>query len=78
MPQVIDGGLERMSERVAEAVGSSIGAARHAARRAENAANDLLYTTSRTIKRHPAKAVLTSFGVAFAAGMLVGRLFRRR
>jgi hypothetical protein len=67
----------RMSERIADAFGDSLGAARHAARRAENAAGDLLYSTSRSIKRHPGRTVLTSVGVAFAAGMLVGRICRR-
>lgn len=78
MAQVINGGLERVSERVSDAVENGIGVAKHAARRAENAASDLLYNTSRTIKRHPGRAMLTSFGVAFAVGMLVGRFVRRR
>lgn len=75
---MIDGGIERMSDRIADAVGGSIGAARHAAHRAENAAEDVLYNTSRKIRQHPAKAVLTSFGLAFAVGMLVGRATRHR
>lgn len=73
MTQIIDGGLERVSDRIAGAVGSGIGAARHAARRAGNAADEFLYNTSRSIKRHPARSLLTSFGVAFAVGLLVGR-----
>lgn len=76
MTQLLDGGLERMSERVAGAFGSGIGAARHTARRAGNAADDLMYNTSRSIKRHPARSLLTSFGVAFATGLLVGRAIR--
>lgn len=77
MTQLLDGGLERMSERVAGAFGSGIGAARHTVRRAGSAADDLVYNTSRTIKRHPARSMLASFGVAFAAGMLLGRGIRR-
>ena len=78
MAQIINGGLARASDRIAGAVGGGIGVAKHAARRAEDAAGDLLYSTSRSIKRHPARAVLASFGVAFAAGLLVGRTLRRR
>jgi hypothetical protein len=78
VPQMINGGIQRMSNQIANAVGGSIGAARHAAHRAEDAASDLLYSTSRSIRRHPARAVLTSFGVAFAAGLLAGRVMRRR
>lgn len=77
MLQMIDGGIGRMSDRIAGAVGESIGAARHAARRMENAAEDLRYCTSRSIKRHPARTVLASVGVAFAAGMALGLVTRR-
>ena len=78
MTQMTDGGLGRVSERIAGAVGSGIGAARHAARRAGNAADELIYNTSRSVKRHPARTLLTSFGMAFAAGLLVGRGLRHR
>lgn len=78
MAQMINGGIGRMSERIADAVGGSLGAARHAARRAENAAGDLLYSTSRSVKRHPARTLLTGIGMAFAAGIVLGRVMRRR
>ncbi len=76
MPQAIRA-LERMGEQIGGVVGGGVGAAKDAARRAGYAAEDLLDTTARSIKRHPVRAVLASLTVAFAAGMLVGRVTRR-
>lgn len=73
MTQLLDGRLQRVSERIAGAVGTGFDTARHTARRAGSAADDLVYNTSKNIKRHPARSMLASFGVALAAGMLIGR-----
>lgn len=78
MPQTINGTLGKVSERIADAVGGTLGAARHTVHQAEHAAGELIYDASRNIRRHPLRVVMTSIGVAFAAGMLLGRVGRRR
>ncbi len=78
MPETINATLGKVSERIADAVGGTLGAARQTVRRAEHAAGELIYDASRNIRRHPMRVVMTSVGVAFAVGMLVGRFGRRR
>ncbi|HEV2386070.1 MAG TPA: hypothetical protein VGS20_02335 [Candidatus Acidoferrales bacterium] len=70
--------LGRVGERVADTVGGMMGAATHAVKTVNSTAEDVMYKTGRQIKRHPVRSVLVAFGTAFAGGLLVGRMLRRR
>lgn len=68
----------RVGERVADTVGGMMGAATHAVKTANATAEEVMYKTGRQIRRHPVRSVLAVFGTAFAGGLLVGRMLKRK
>jgi ElaB/YqjD/DUF883 family membrane-anchored ribosome-binding protein len=89
MPQAM---LERTSEYIAEsaqkasrttsaigdAIQDGIGIVKRAARQGRDVAEEAFDNASQHIKRHPVKAVATTFAVGLIAGTLVGWMIRRR
>jgi hypothetical protein len=74
MPQTV---WEKTGEHITDAIEDGVTAARHAVRKASDVADDLLDDTTRGIKRHPLGTVTATFAIAFATGMLLGRLTKR-
>jgi len=68
----------RGAAAVVDAVESGLETAKTAARQGRQAAEDVVDGTARHIRRHPIQAVVAIGAVAFGAGLLIGRLLKRR
>ena len=76
--------IERTTEQIAdstkkaaEALKEGIGTAKRVVRQGGEVAEELYQSSARQIRRHPAGTVVTTFVVAFGAGLLVGWLITR-
>ena len=68
----------RATNAVADAFEEGVAAVRHVAKQGGDAAEELLSDTTQRIQRQPVLAVTTTFAAAFAAGVLVGWMIKRR
>lgn len=68
----------RGAAAVVKVVENGMETAKTAARQGRQAAEDALEGASRRIRRHPVQTVVATGAIAFGAGLLIGRLFKRR
>ncbi len=68
----------RGAAAVVDTVEDGIEMAKSAARQGRQAAEDALDGAARRIRRHPVQTVVAIGAVAFGAGLLIGRLLKRR
>ncbi|MBZ5503189.1 MAG: hypothetical protein LAN59_13290 [Acidobacteriia bacterium] len=68
----------RGAAAVVDVVEDGMEMAKSAARQGRQAAEDALDGAARRIRRHPVQTVVAIGAVAFGAGMLIGRLLKRR
>lgn len=68
----------RGAAAVVDTVEDGIEMAKSAARQGRQAAEDALDGAARRIRRHPVQTVVGIGAVAFGAGLLIGRLLKRR
>jgi len=63
---------------VMEKVEDVVETAKNVARQGRQASEDALHGAARSIRRHPVQSVVAIGAVAFGAGLLIGRLLKRR
>ncbi len=63
---------------VAEALEDGVGAARRVAKQGGDAAEEFLDDTIKRLQRHPIETIVMTFAVAFAAGIAMGWIMKRR
>jgi ElaB/YqjD/DUF883 family membrane-anchored ribosome-binding protein len=68
----------RATGAIADAIDDGMGVVRHAAKQGCDAAEGFLNDSTRRLQRHLALTVATTFAVGAAAGVLIGRMMKRR
>lgn len=68
----------RGAAAVVDAVESGMATAKSAARQGRQVAEDVVDGAARRIRRNPVQTVVAIGAVAFGAGLLIGRLLKRR
>ena len=81
---MISGVVERTGEQIAdstkkaaELLKEGIGTAKRVARQGSEMAEDLYESSTKRVRRHPARSILTTFVVAFCTGYVLARLITR-
>ena len=70
--------LSHATTSFAEAIDDGVGVIRLAVRKSGDLAEEIMDENTQRVKRHPVETLVTTLGVGFVAGLLVGWLVSRK
>jgi ElaB/YqjD/DUF883 family membrane-anchored ribosome-binding protein len=68
----------RATSAIADVIEDGVGVARRVAKQGGDAAEEFLDDTTKRLQRHPVETVVATFAIGIAAGILIGRIVKRR